>query len=45
MPNIGKELRRKRNTGSEKVWGEEWEGLKITIIRQIVLIGSGGVKD
>jgi len=43
----GTERRRERNIDSEieKVWGEEWEGLKIAIIRQVALIGPGGVED
>lgn len=38
----GSERRRERTTSSEKVWREEWEGLKITIIRKVAL---SGVKD
>lgn len=44
MHRRGFERRRERTNSSEMVWTEVWEGLKISIIREVALTGLSGVK-
>lgn len=44
MYRKGSEKKRERTNSSKRVWREEWEGLKISIIREVALIGLRGAK-